>query len=364
MKQIKKIPKNVCLLDDTSNDTVSNKLTIKIRKKATTIDNNSETKEISKVIPKIIPKIISKTKIIEENQEETNLNNDNKLYEFELIIDNNEKKNIKKGDQIIPTYVPIIFERFNDQKGVFGKHHGKINLRQETLPIGDIRFDIDGKPFIIIERKTAMDLHCSIEDKKNRYHDQKMRIMNSDIPIKYYLVEGSIVDMPVSYNFDEVDKNKLYSAIIHTTIRDQIPVLRTFNMDDTLIIIEKILETLIQFKNKLLHTYVINKNPNDKPTDDIIDYSKTIKMTKKDNITPEVCYLLQLRQIPGVSHASAQEIVKIYPTMKELIGAYNLLLDTSKKEKMLQNIMIPSETTGKTRKLGPAVSARIASYLA
>jgi ERCC4-type nuclease len=190
--------------------------------------------------------------------------------------------------------------------------------------------------------------------------------MNSDIPIKYYLVEGCIVDMPNGYKFDESDKNKLYSAIIHTTIRDQIPVLRTFNMDDTLKTIEKIMETLIQFKNKLWMTYITNKITNGgEKSDDVIDYSKVIKVTKKDNITPEVCFLLQLRQIPGVSHNIAQEIVKVYPTMKTLINGYNSLSDTKMKDKMLKDIVIPSESDpNKSRKIGPVVSARIASYLA
>jgi ERCC4-type nuclease len=408
-KKISKIPKNICLLDEADNTNqnnltdstaIANKIKpiiklpkIKISTPPKKVDinksqispliNDNTTVDVTNDVinaiatgtatatatPTATPTGTGIMENIDKDSTITNSlndsNNTEKIYEFEMIIDNNEKKWIKHGDKMVDTYVPIILNNFRTDQGIYGMHKGKINVYQKTLEIGDIIFKIDGKPFIIIERKTTMDLHSSIHDATknyNRYHDQKMRIMSSDIPIKYYLVEG-VIDNSNGYNFGENDKDRLYSAIVHTTLRDKIPVLRTFNMDDTLKTLEKILSTLIKFKTKLWDLYVTNA---DTTTDSntIIDYSKVIKSKKKDNITPEVCFLLQLRQIPGVSHNIAQEIVKLYPNMKSLINAYNNVTSEKDKNNLLKEILVPSETNNKSRKLGPVVSARIASYLA
>jgi ribosomal protein S13 len=44
-----------------------------------------------------------------------------------------------------------------------------------------------------------------------------------------------------------------------------------------------------------------------------------VKTKKIENITPIICYSLQLAQIPGISTKLAQDIIKMYPTLIRLI---------------------------------------------
>tara|TARA_B110000858_G_C17526674_1_gene347292 strand:+ start:152 stop:451 length:300 start_codon:yes stop_codon:yes gene_type:complete len=71
------------------------------------------------------------------------------------------------------------------------------------------------------------------------------------------------------------------------------------------------------------------------PSDNTPSYVDCIKMKKIKNITPEICYIMQLSQIPTISSTIAKNIQKHYPTMRSLI---NVLNDTSDKVNLLCEI--------------------------
>lgn len=50
------------------------------------------------------------------------------------------------------------------------------------------------------------------------------------------------------------------------------------------------------------------------------DYNSSLKVKKKDNLTPELCYQIQLSSIPGISLQMAECISKEYPNISSLIN--------------------------------------------
>jgi ERCC4-type nuclease len=72
-------------------------------------------------------------------------------------------------------------------------------------------------------------------------------------------------------------------------------------------------------------------------------YSSLISTCKKENLTPATCYILQLKQIPGVSEKIATTISKKYPSIHELI-------EDLRKEgsKCLEDILISNRKISKT----------------
>jgi hypothetical protein len=73
-------------------------------------------------------------------------------------------------------------------------------------------------------------------------------------------------------------------------IRDNMKVYRTDDLEDTLDFLERIYNKLNDQGKELFEK---------DDTSLAVQYSSTIKTKKKENMTPAVCYTLQLAQIPG-----------------------------------------------------------------
>lgn len=220
----------------------------------------------------------------------------------------------------------------------------ELNIKLENLDIGDFIYKNDNEIILLIERKTIADLSSSI--KSGRYREQKKRILNSEIPIDrvLYLIEGKL-------NFegktDGLPNKTLVSSIVNLLLRDNIKVLFTKDLNDTFKWLEIIYNKIEDKK------YKINDTTNTPNT----DYLECIKTKKKDNLTPNNCYILQLSQIPGVSTKIATMIVEKYPTINELLNSYNSIINVTEKELLLSTITINN------RKLGKVVSTKIYKYL-
>lgn len=93
--------------------------------------------------------------------------------------------------------------------------------------------------------------------------------------------------------------------------------------------------------------------------DQRLEYLKTIKLAKKDNMTPNNCYVCQLSQIPGVSIDMADVIANQYPSMLHLVQAYQRSDD---QPNMLAELVLPI-ANHKTRRLGNVISVRIHQYI-
>lgn len=220
-----------------------------------------------------------------------------------------------------------------------------------NLQLGDFRFvrkdmNDNEKVLCIIERKTITDYVASISDGRNK--EQTFRINeyldnnvnnNLHVPKIIYLIEGEI---PINnYKFrGGITGDSLYSSICNKMIRDNFYIFQTKNLNDSAKFIDKLYSKYSQHKEE-------TKNN---------DYSKTLKLSKKDHLTPDIWFKLTLAQIPSVSIDIAQIIMEKYGT---LVNLYKKYMELSKYDgqKLLSNIIY-----GK-RRIGDVLSERIYSFL-
>ena len=225
-----------------------------------------------------------------------------------------------------------------------------ISLTEKYLDLGDIIFKKDGEDILIVERKTLSDLYSSIQD--GRYKEQKIRLMNN-YPIKkiVYIIEGHISQQ--NSKFFKNSKSITTGALLNMAFRDKLTVIRTTDINETCDILYCLGSKII--KNPEFFSSSSNTSNSDKSSESNISYLDTIKVSKKDNMTPKLCNIVQLSQIPGVSKAMAETIIEKYGSISNLICEYQKL-EIDKKD-MLKNIQLTN------RKLGPSVSGRIYEYL-
>lgn len=179
----------------------------------------------------------------------------------------------------------------------------KIPFETANLEIGDFQFFIDDKLVILIERKSYSDLSASIID--GRYREQKKRILSQDISKIIYLFEGDINSYKGS-----IPKDTIYSTIVNCSLRDNIQVLQSCSVEETVLFIEKIYNNL--------HKYQIGEGCK-------ISYQEaSVKQKRNKNLTPKECYLHQLSQIPGISYPTAKVIAEKYGSMMEIIDSLSV----------------------------------------
>ena len=222
-----------------------------------------------------------------------------------------------------------------------------ITLTEKYLDLGDIIFKKDGEDILIVERKTLGDLYSSIQD--GRYKEQKIRLMNN-YPIKkiVYIIEGHISQQ--NTKFFKNSKRITNGALLNMAFRDNITVIRTKDINETC-------ELLYCIGTKIIKNpefFIISESDKSNESNSVT-YLDTVKIAKKDNMTPKLCNIVQLSQIPGVSKVMAETIIEKYGSISNLICEYQKL-EKDKKD-MLKNIKLTN------RKLGPIVSKRIYEYL-
>lgn len=188
------------------------------------------------------------------------------------------------------------------------EHH--IVVQHENLLVGDIVIKTEDTT-LVFERKTLADLAASIKD--GRYHEQKQRLL-STFPFHRitYLIEGSISSMMNKETVFGMSSKALLTAVISAQYRDGFHVIETHNVAETM-------WYLVEIATRESEKIVFASDSGEK-RDDYVDILK-VKTKKIDNITPEVCYLMQLSQLPGISMNTAKEIAKTYPTMSALLLA-------------------------------------------
>jgi len=226
---------------------------------------------------------------------------------MEIIIDNREKD---------------ILELFKNNNII---HQNK------NLEIGDIQFVINNEIIYIIERKTYDDLGASIKD--GRYKEQKIRLLANNNNNIFYIIEGN------KNKCKTLAYNSLLGSIINMLFRDNIKIINSTDINETYKII-------IQIKDKY------NNGKFKKIDCDKSDYVSSIKTNKKENMDKNMCSIVQLSVIPGVSKKIAEVIINKYISLSNLIEEFknndNLLLANIELEK---------------RKLGKVLSKKIYDFL-
>ena len=292
----------------------------------------------------------------------------------------------------------------------------------KSLQIGDIIITNDKYPdkSIVIERKCVQDMLASIKD--GRYKEQKIRLQaeksnSNGNTLICYLVEGSVQDVRYPN-----EKKVFHGSLISSIFRDDIPLIRSMSLNETLDIIIRFHDRMSKdiadfFKpiNKQITTQIttqitaeiavvtppvniIDSNPildsntiqNDNSLKENIEvkededtksiensknsvletdnsqadnsYLSSIKKCKKDNLTPKLWNQISLTNIPGVSTTIATKITEIYPSLKKLFQAYDNCESDESRIILISEIILTDN--GKTkRRIGKVVSNRVLEYL-
>jgi ERCC4-type nuclease len=221
-----------------------------------------------------------------------------------------------------------------------------IDFRVSQLDIGDILFKKDDETILIIERKTVHDLKASICDGRNR--EQKARLLGSGIPNNriMYLIEGDLTTDKVS----GIPTTTLLGSIINTQLRDDIKVYKTINLSETIIYILKLMEKLQKDGSEYFKEGL-----------QTVQYSNTLKKSKKANMTPNIWFTHQLSQIPQVSDNISEVIISNYPNLCALMKVYEITPEHL-REKLLSDLVYML-STGKSRRIGDKISSRIYKFM-
>tara|TARA_Y100000389_G_C17413852_1_gene492530 strand:+ start:710 stop:1393 length:684 start_codon:yes stop_codon:yes gene_type:complete len=226
---------------------------------------------------------------------------------MELIIDNREKYLIELLQQN-----NIIFTLLN-------------------LDIGDIQYKDNNELIYIIERKTVDDLGASITD--GRYKEQKSRLLANNKNNIYYIIEGDITECKT------LSKKAILGSIVNMIFRDNIKIIYSKDIKQTLDIVIQIQKKYNEGKFKKIEN-----------TEE--SYISSIKIKKKDNMNKNMCNIIQLATIPGVSKNISTIILEKYNTLNNLIEEFK-----KNDENMLKTLNIGKKT------IGAVLSKRIYEYL-
>jgi ERCC4-type nuclease len=176
-----------------------------------------------------------------------------------------------------------------------------ITIVKEILDIGDIY--IKGEFFeYIIERKTVLDLLASRND--GRLHEQKARLLSSNINNIGYIIEGD--DIISSKNPNRLAE--VTGIYFNTIFRDKIHIVFVKNIIETASFI-------------LILATRICKDPKRFIQSENMDYTDFLKFkTKKcKNIDSINCFIMMLGQIPGISNKLAKVIAMKHTNMNTFL---------------------------------------------
>jgi crossover junction endonuclease MUS81 len=252
--------------------------------------------------------------------------------------------------------------------------HSVAQLNIGDILVSSIIPNEEQKIIYIFERKTIEDLIASIKD--GRYNEQKTRlnaIVSRGNALKYfYIIEG------LTDTLFKTEEAMFQGSLISIIVRDSIGVFRTKNINETFEIVVRLLQRLeksFNDKKDEFNILKISKNTLECLDEAIIpqeqtnnqpSYLDTIKIKKNANITPKICNVLALSNIPGISNKTAETILSNYNnSIFKLLKAYEAIdmleeledVKIKKKENMICNISLG------IRKVGSVISKRVYEFL-
>ena len=191
-------------------------------------------------------------------------------------------------------------------------------LDVRPLNLGDWELYYDDQLLFIWERKTFRDLLSSIKD--GRYAEQSYRLLHNYEPSKViYLIEG------IFSQLQPIEKQTVVSCMTSISLIKKMHLWRTTHVQDTveqlLMCCKKIQKEFSNPKNRFStpksttpsnqNETEINANETSTTTipssdQESVPYSNfVIKKEKRENITRENIGVIFLKQIPGISNATA-----------------------------------------------------------
>lgn len=214
----------------------------------------------------------------------------------------------------------------------------------QNLDVGDVVLLLDGKEWLVFERKTMSDLLASIND--GRYRSQKERLLHAFAPQQvFYILEGAC---PFHVCPKTPQDKIVHGAIINTMLRDHVGVFYTRNVEETCHLLQCIFTRLQSDPSK----YKIAPLPQElvpKPT----------HMTR--TMDPTRCWVNQLCQVPDVSLKTAEAIAQRYPTLQAFYEAFR---GKSSSQKLIAlKELATTDSKGKSRKLSSRVISNLLTLM-
>jgi crossover junction endonuclease MUS81 len=251
-----------------------------------------------------------------------------------------------------------------------------IQIKSETLPIGDIIISDGTEDKLIIERKSVSDLLSSIKD--GRYEEQSYRLNGLDHHNHniVYLIEGDVNKFNRFKTDTAIEKLTAYSAMFSLNYYKGFSVFRSFSIEETANIvcnmaykIGKDLSKKPYYQNKTTIETPSN-NINESDENNVVssidnseevqatdkDYVCVVKKIKKDNITPDNIGEIMLCQIPGISSVTALAVMEKYKTIPNLIKELETNGDSMKD-------LSYTNAKGQVRKINKTSIANIVKFL-
>lgn len=197
-----------------------------------------------------------------------------------------------------------------------------------NLHYGDVVFggrdDDDHDNVIAFERKTLADWCASIKD--GRYKEQKHRLMSLVAERGgrvAYIIEGKLTDGTIVKGLREasltnnLQPTALESCLYSLLFKDRVATIFTRDVEDT----ADVICTLWARHQKELTRPRQQRQPEDESGYHArVLVENSVHGKRNKNITRQTCYLMQLCQIPGVSHRTAEIVQKRWPTMADLFA--------------------------------------------
>jgi crossover junction endonuclease MUS81 len=251
-----------------------------------------------------------------------------------------------------------------------------IQIKSETLPIGDIIISDGTEDKVIIERKSVNDLLSSIKD--GRYEEQSYRLngVNHHNHNIIYLIEGDVNKFNRFKTDTAIEKLTAYSAMFSLNYYKGFSVFRSFSMEETANIVCNMAykigkdlskkpyyptKTTIETpSNNINESDEQNEVSNIEQSEEVQatdkDYVCVVKKIKKDNITPDNIGEIMLCQIPGISSVTALAVMEKYKTIPNLIKELETNGDSMKD-------LSYTNAKGQVRKINKTSIANIVKFL-
>lgn len=197
----------------------------------------------------------------------------------------------------------------------------QVPYRMEPLPLADVVIRADGAsadvtPLVLVERKTVNDLMSSIRD--GRYKEQAHRLAQTR-GLVWWIIEGQ----QSRHYRDAQDQSRLCAAIASLgLIRGFTPV-RTVSTTETALLLKKLLAKAADLPSPAAAAERSMDGESETGCGDAeaaAEYSHPHKRFKADCITRDNIQAMMLAQVPGVSVARAQAVLKVIPLGDVLSG--------------------------------------------
>lgn len=253
-----------------------------------------------------------------------------------------------------------LIDRFNKKPNEFFKDFGNV------IQTNKMHTNLETK------NTTSSNKNINPKDKNTTITVNKENYLNNtnitDINNELYTMEDNLLFLEYKIDLDSIKiinishKSKSIEEQFITNSDSSNNKTYNFDLSNNTSIISNNTKTIVLDLNKHKPS---NENYNQESSKNKTkEYLESrIKKKKQDNLTPELCQQLMLTNIPGISSQLSIELLKHFKNVYTLI---NLVNDSNKDKesilKELQEIKITT-STGKTRKLGPALSNKIIEYL-